>query len=97
MWLLSLTLPPLPEVPARSSLADVLRVRYETSCQLVDSSPNDDFTFHDWAVKTKTDLNDSVSAISQALVLEHIGIYPIMSGCLTNNLKIHEITKHIAT
>lgn len=64
---------------------------------LVDSSPSDDFTFHDWAVKIKTNLNDSISAISQALVLEHIGNYPIMSGCLTNNLKIHEITNHVTT
>lgn len=60
---------------------------------LVDSSPSDDFTFHDWAAKIKTNLNDSISAISQALVLEHT----IMSGCLTNNLKIHEITNDVTT
>lgn len=64
---------------------------------LVDCSPSDDFTFHDWAVRTKTNLNDSISVISQALVLEHVGNYPIMSGCLTNNPKIHEITKHVTT
>lgn len=61
----------------------------------VDSSPSDDFTFHDWAVKIQTNLNDSISAISQTFVLEHIENYPIMSGYLTNNLKIHELTKHV--
>lgn len=45
----------------------------------------------------KKTLDDSISAISQALVLEHTGTYPIMSGCLTNKLKVNEITKHVTT
>lgn len=59
----------------------------------MDSSPSDDFTSHDWPVKKKN-LNDSLSAISQALALVHIEIYLIVTGCLTKNLKINEITKH---
>lgn len=68
---------------------------------LADSSPSDDFIYRNWAVKTKTKqnkktLNDSISAISKALVLL-IGTYHIMSGCLTNKLKVNKITKNVTT